>query len=158
KKTTDNEDGGGIPLESDSLCAFVYSINNYDQDKMWSGLLRGPLLLFAYRAIFTSPSSALGDKSAPTKSGNAKIHGVSDVSIESIAYIAAQVRFALCSKHSWTKEDGVFNLETFYFFVLDLMLKAPAEWREDLLDFWNEYSFLLLLNVRLLISKQRRFR
>ncbi|THU86734.1 hypothetical protein K435DRAFT_842780 [Dendrothele bispora CBS 962.96] len=141
KATDDREDETGIPLESASLCAFLYSINDYDPEKMWSGLFRGPLLIFAYRAIFTSPSSALGEKSAPTKSGNAKIHGVFEVSVESIAYVSAQVRFALCTKHSWTKEDGVFNLEAFYFFVLDLMLKAPPQWREDLLEFWNDAVF-----------------
>ncbi|THU87907.1 hypothetical protein K435DRAFT_969699 [Dendrothele bispora CBS 962.96] len=135
------DDSRGIPLESDSLCAFMYFINSYDSGKVWSGLLRGPLLVIAYRAIFTGPSSALGEKGAPTKSGNAKIHGVSEVSFESIAYVAAQVRFALCSKNSWVKEDGVFNLECFYFYLLDLMLKAPTKWGDELLEFWNDAVF-----------------
>lgn len=45
----------------------------------------------AYKYIFTSPSSVeKGDKA--TRSGNARIHGMTRVTHGSIAYVATQVR------------------------------------------------------------------
>jgi hypothetical protein len=45
----------------------------------------------AYKHVFTSPSSV--DKVAKaTRSGNARIHGMTSVTPASIAYIATQVR------------------------------------------------------------------
>ena len=50
----------------------------------------------AFKHVFTSPSSAMSDDSCPasskcTKSSNARIHGMSHVTVASIAYIATQV-------------------------------------------------------------------
>jgi hypothetical protein len=48
----------------------------------------------AYKHIFTSPSSVEKEVKA-TRSGNARIHGMTRVTTASLAYVATQVRLAL---------------------------------------------------------------
>ena len=50
-----------------------------------------PHLAQAYKHVFTSPSSVDKEPKA-TRSGNARIHGMTRVTLPSIAYIATQVR------------------------------------------------------------------
>jgi hypothetical protein len=70
-----------IPKFSPSICessAFVtaYVANGSDE---------------AYKHVFTSPSSVDQEPKA-TRSGNARIHGMTSVTPASIAYVATQVR------------------------------------------------------------------
>ena len=51
-------------------------------------------LVQAFKHVFTSPSSVEKEAKA-TRSGNARIHGMTQVTRSSIAYIATQVRFIL---------------------------------------------------------------
>ena len=48
----------------------------------------------AYKHIFTSPSSVEKETKA-TRSGNARLHGMTRVTTASLAYIATQVRLAV---------------------------------------------------------------
>lgn len=50
----------------------------------------------AYKHIFTSPSSVEREPKA-TRSGNARIHGMTNVTPASIAYVATQVLFRILS-------------------------------------------------------------
>lgn len=52
----------------------------------------------AYKAIFTSPSSVEKESKA-TRSGNARIHGMTQVTPASLAYVATQVRLSLFFNH-----------------------------------------------------------
>jgi hypothetical protein len=77
----------------------------------FSGLVRTDLHYYyslccvqAYKHIFTSPSSVEKEVKA-TRSGNARIHGMTRVTTASLAYVATQVRLAwklhqLNSEHS----------------------------------------------------------
>jgi len=47
-------------------------------------------MIQAYKYVFTSPSSVDKEPKA-TRSGNARIHGMTQVTLPSIAYIATQV-------------------------------------------------------------------
>lgn len=49
----------------------------------------------AFRHIFTSPSSVEKEPKA-TRSGNARIHGMTSVTPASIAYVATQVHITFC--------------------------------------------------------------
>ena len=85
---------------------FLYHGYSYDSKDPWNGLFRSALLvtvslLFldhdayfwspkAYKHIFTSPSSVDKEPKA-THSGNARIHGMTCVSLPSLAYVATQV-------------------------------------------------------------------
>ncbi|KAH6888289.1 hypothetical protein BKA70DRAFT_1121574 [Coprinopsis sp. MPI-PUGE-AT-0042] len=117
---------------------FLYKDENYDENEPWSGLLRHKLLIKAYKHIFTSPSSVEREVKA-TRSGNARIHGMTSVTRASLAYISTQVRFALTSTSIFSRADTETDSETFYNSVLDL-LEDPEEQEEvrDLLSWWNK--------------------
>ncbi|KAF7965999.1 hypothetical protein HWV62_40501 [Athelia sp. TMB] len=70
---------------------FLYENHVFDREEPWKGLFRGPLLLKAFKHIFTSPSSANDDEPRSTRSGNARIHGMVKASLPAIAYVATQV-------------------------------------------------------------------
>jgi hypothetical protein len=95
-------------IPGDQWPIFLYYGYNYDPEDPWNGLLRSSLLVSvsnlhvdavelqmtpysqAYKHIFTSPSSVNKGPKA-TRSGNAHIHGMTQVTPASIAYVATQV-------------------------------------------------------------------
>ncbi|THU95432.1 hypothetical protein K435DRAFT_859571, partial [Dendrothele bispora CBS 962.96] len=77
-----------------------------------------------------------------SKPGNAKLHDITRVTPELIAYVAAQVRFALCTQASWRAKDKSFNLIKFYYYILEIItVKSKENWRKNLLRFWNSEIF-----------------
>ena len=98
---------GEIVVSGDQWPLFVYADYHYDPEDPWNGLFV-VLSLFlsvrfifhyntlthlaqAYKHVFTSPSLVDKEPKA-TRSGNARIHGMTRVTLPSIAYIATQVR------------------------------------------------------------------
>jgi hypothetical protein len=95
-------------VPGDQWPIFLYKDYTYDPENPWNGLFRSTLLLSvmyqlfypllyiltfpvqAYRHVFTSPSSVEKEPKA-TRSGNARLHGMTQVTPPSIAYIATQV-------------------------------------------------------------------
>ncbi|KAH7919885.1 hypothetical protein BV22DRAFT_1050765 [Leucogyrophana mollusca] len=128
---------GEMTVSGDQWPIFLYSSYNYDPEDPWNGLLRSQILVSAYKHIFTSPSSVDREPKA-TRSGNARIHGMTRVTPASIAYIATQVRFALCSSPVFSRTDTVTDSERFYNTVQDL-LDDPEEKEEvdQLMTWWN---------------------
>lgn len=104
-----------------------------------------------------SPSSVDKEPKA-IRSSNACIHGMTQVTPASIAYVVTQVRihlfldsfypliyygqvqFTLTSLPIFSRTDTVTNSETFYTSILDLF-NDPDEKEEvtDLLTWWNRY-------------------
>jgi hypothetical protein len=98
---------GDLMVTGDQWPIFLFNEYSYDPENPWNGLFRSTLLVSAsillfdnrhshslmsqaYKHIFTSPSSV--DKEAKaTRSGNARIHGMTRVTTASIAYTATQV-------------------------------------------------------------------
>ncbi|KAH6890794.1 hypothetical protein BKA70DRAFT_1234416 [Coprinopsis sp. MPI-PUGE-AT-0042] len=119
---------------------FLYENYIFDAENPWRGLLRGPLLVKAYKYVFTSPSSVDGgkDSSKATRASNSRIHGMKTVSNASLAYIATQVRFALTASPTFSRTDHETDSEKFYNSVLRL-LEDPEEWDEVklLLGWWD---------------------
>jgi hypothetical protein len=114
----------------------------------------------AYKHIFTSPSSVVKEPKA-TRSGNARIHGMTRVTPASIAYIATQVsflisfrllfslliqvRFALSSSPVFSRTDTSTDSETFYNSMLDLFYDVHEKDEVDaLLAWWNRYEHVPL--------------
>jgi hypothetical protein len=96
-----------MAVSGDQWPLLVYANNEYDPEDPWEGLFRNRLLIWvcdsspfffgsslgycqAYKHIFTSPSSIEKEVKA-TRSGNARIHGMTRVTTASLAYIATQV-------------------------------------------------------------------
>ena len=100
-----------ITVAGDQWPLLVYADCAYDPEEPWEGLFRNKLLVWvlplpsifkysvnwqtynfqAFKHIFTSPSSVDLDPKA-TRSGNARIHGMTRVTTASLAYVATQVR------------------------------------------------------------------
>lgn len=108
-----------------------------------------------FKHIFTSPSSVDKEPKA-TRSGNARIHGMTSVTIASLAYVATQVchslilclpllrypmfqvRFALTSSAIFSRTDLTTDSERFYNSIIEF-LEDPEENMEvqELLMWWN---------------------
>lgn len=84
----------------------------------------------------TGPSSALTGIRVAAKNSKAEIHGLTEVTPRTIAYICVMVRQALSSARHWTPKDGVFNYESFYRLILKLF-EGGGIWQAELLSFWN---------------------
>jgi len=132
---------GELMTGGDEWPMFVYHGYTYDPEDPWNGLFRSALLVTAYKHIFTSPSSVDKEPKA-TRSGNARIHGMTCVSLPSLAYVATQVRFALSSSPVFSRSDLATDSERFYNSILDLF-DDPDEKREvsDLVVWWNRQIF-----------------
>ncbi|KIM88178.1 hypothetical protein PILCRDRAFT_51494, partial [Piloderma croceum F 1598] len=114
---------------------FIYADCKYDPEDPWNGLLRGDILVNAFKHVFTSPSSVDKEHKA-TRSGNARLHNMTRTSPASVAYIATQVRFALSSSSVFSRTDTVTDSERFYNSLLEI-LDDPAEKQEvDALFKW----------------------
>jgi hypothetical protein len=98
---------GTLVVSGDQWPIFLYQGYTYDEEDPWNGLFRSGLLVLAstspasalvlmtilqqaFKHIFTSPSSVEKEPKA-TRSGNARIHGMTCVTVPSIAYVATQV-------------------------------------------------------------------
>ncbi|KAG2741436.1 hypothetical protein P692DRAFT_20751824 [Suillus brevipes Sb2] len=148
-----------------SFPAFLYDKYTANPDDLEEGLFKGKILLQAYKAVFTSPSSAkdiegdgdgsdiirnnrLAKKSAAgvkVKKHVAEIIKMRKVTPRSIAYIACQVRFALSSVTSWRSIDGDFDYIQFWRAIVDFFERPPgreARQRvERLLEWWTRKVF-----------------
>ncbi|KAF8229710.1 hypothetical protein L208DRAFT_1479565 [Tricholoma matsutake] len=87
---------GEMPVRSDQWPMLVYADQEYDPKNPWEGLFRSQILVWAFKHIFTSPSSVEKEVKA-TRSGNACIHGMTQVTTASLAYVAMQLHFTLSS-------------------------------------------------------------
>jgi len=105
---------GEMAISGDNWPVFLYHGYNYDPEDPWNGLFRSTILVMvsngyynnkstamqlhyqAYKHIFTSPSSVEKEPKA-TRSGNARIHGMTRVTLPSIAYVATQVSRRFCT-------------------------------------------------------------
>ncbi|KAG1849815.1 hypothetical protein C8R48DRAFT_613879 [Suillus tomentosus] len=141
EETKQNLQSGIISVSGDQWPLLLYANEAYDPDDPWNGLLRTRLLINAFRHVFTSPSSVDKEPKA-TRAGNARLHGMTAVTAASIAYVATQVRFALCSSSVFSRTDTSTDSETFYHSLLDL-LEDPDEQGEvtELLVWWNRQIF-----------------
>ncbi|KAG6905071.1 hypothetical protein DXG01_005285 [Tephrocybe rancida] len=139
---------------------FIYSNLKFDPNDPWKGLLRNELLIKVnslqlhviapssrvpegFKHVFIAPSAAdLIDGSTTTRSGNARIHGMKEVTKASIVYVATQVRFALTSASQWSRSDKITDSENFYTSLLDT-LEDPSlnKFTMDLLAWWNMKIF-----------------
>ncbi|KAG2156444.1 uncharacterized protein EDB93DRAFT_1238791 [Suillus bovinus] len=115
---------GEIIVTGDQWPLFLYADYHYNPEDPWNGLFQSALLVCA------------------TRSGNARIHGMTQVTLPSVAYIAMQVRFALTSSPVFSHTDTVTDSERFYNSILDVF-EDPDEKQEvdALVVWWNRQVF-----------------
>ncbi|KAI0081504.1 hypothetical protein K474DRAFT_1587781 [Panus rudis PR-1116 ss-1] len=138
----------GRPVVPADWPAFLYD-GPYNHAAPWVGMLRGKLLVTAFKHIFLSPTSAVLDDSEldsgdgkGTKSGNAARHGMTAVTPASIAYTAAQVHFALTSHHTFSKTNKAIWSKPLYDSIREYFEDESFQDEHDrLLNWWNQYVF-----------------
>ncbi|KZP02582.1 hypothetical protein FIBSPDRAFT_915479 [Athelia psychrophila] len=132
---------GELAVPGEHWPLFVYENFTYDHEHPFNGLFKSAILVCAYKHIFTSPSS-VDHESKATRSGNARIHGMSEVTLASIAYVATQVRFALSSTSTFSRTDYVTDSERFYNTVMQLFTDIRARGRiNEIKAWWNQYVY-----------------
>ncbi|KAG1848140.1 hypothetical protein C8R48DRAFT_677345 [Suillus tomentosus] len=143
--------------------SFLYDDGGYDPQNPTKGLLKGKLLVKAFKRVFTSPSST--DKEQPVDSVARSAHNrnsgerrtrrdvatllnMRSVQPRAIAYVSvqrAQLRFALSSSGSWRIIDDEFNNQEFYDNIVDYLELPPtpeaAKEIDSLLLWWNQKVF-----------------
>ncbi|KIK36933.1 hypothetical protein CY34DRAFT_48676, partial [Suillus luteus UH-Slu-Lm8-n1] len=144
---------------------FLYEKYTADQNNLEKGLFKSALLVQAFKAIFTSPSSAKdvdgdGDganviennrrarkdiSGKKVKTHVAQIIKMHKVTPRSIAYVACQLRFALSSVTSWRPIDGDFDYLQFWCNIVDFFERAPGRLAQrnvkQLLTWWTRCVF-----------------
>ncbi|KAF8338542.1 hypothetical protein F5887DRAFT_1077745 [Amanita rubescens] len=145
---------GQLAVKGDQWPLILYAKQEFDPEDPWDGLFRSELLVWAFKHIFTSPSSVEKENKA-TRSGNARIHGMTRVTTASLAYVATQFRFALSSTSVFSRSDTSTDSERFYESVWDF-LNDPDERNEvtDLLSWWDCQVFPSYVNREGGITKQ----
>ncbi|KAG2059466.1 hypothetical protein BDR06DRAFT_979970 [Suillus hirtellus] len=131
---------GEIIVTGDQWPLFLYANYHYDPEDPWNGLFWSALL--AYRHIFTSPSSVDKEPKA-TRSGNARIHRMTQVMLPSITYIAMQIQFALTSSPVFSHTDMVTDSERFYNSILEIFEDLDEKQEVDDLTVWQIFPSYL---------------
>ncbi|KAH6880570.1 hypothetical protein BKA70DRAFT_1238733 [Coprinopsis sp. MPI-PUGE-AT-0042] len=126
---------GSLIVAGDQWPVFLYKDFDCKEGNVWDGLFRSSLLVSAFKHIFTSPSSVDREPRA-TRSGNARIHGMKQVTVLSLAYVATQVRFALSSSPTFSRTDLVTDSERFYGSVIEAFTEPQYQARVKLLLNW----------------------
>ncbi|KAG2072364.1 hypothetical protein BDR04DRAFT_1013657, partial [Suillus decipiens] len=140
-----------------SWLTFLYD-GGYNARNPRDGLFKGKLLLKAFKAIFTSPTSAELDDPEQAGSNEVSVHGHSNgeqhthcdvagllnmtsIQLRVIAYITIQLCFALSSANSWQIMDDDFNSKVFYNHIVDFFELPPtqdaAKEVDGILLWWN---------------------
>ncbi|KAG1742072.1 hypothetical protein EDD22DRAFT_958974 [Suillus occidentalis] len=155
----------GFVVTEMSWPAFLYAGYTADQNNLEEGLFKSTLLVQAFKAIFTSPSSAkevngngdganIIENNRRTKkdfSGKkVKIHvaqiiKMQKVSARSIAYVSCQLRFTLSSVTSWRSVDSDFDYIQFWYIIVDFFERPPGRVArrniDRLLAWWTRKVF-----------------
>ncbi|KAJ8586637.1 hypothetical protein M405DRAFT_935269 [Rhizopogon salebrosus TDB-379] len=132
---------GDIKMRAAVWSAFVYSGKiageNFNPMQVQDGLLDGYLVM---KHLFLGPSSALGaeGESVGTRPCNARLHNMTEVEAENIAYGVIQSRFAIASRDKWKEVDGNYNYRDAYYRIIDTIRCAPdASWAKKLHEALN---------------------
>ncbi|KAG1790438.1 uncharacterized protein HD556DRAFT_1242329 [Suillus plorans] len=124
--------------------AFLYQGYTADANNLEEGLFKSRLLVQAFKAIFTSPSSAKevaadGDGTNITENNRRAKKDISGKKVKT------HLRFALSSVTSWRSMDGDFDYVQFWCNVVNFFERAPgraAQRNVDcLLKWWTRKVF-----------------
>ncbi|EAU83822.1 hypothetical protein CC1G_13139 [Coprinopsis cinerea okayama7 len=142
-----------LVVSGSDLPSFLWEDGMYDGKDIWKGFFRNPILVKAYKHIFTSPSS-VDDAPKATRSGNARIHGMTAATAPSLAYVAVQVRFALSSETTFVRSEGESESEKFYETLLDIFEDVHAQHKVvEVLSWYNQQVFPAFTNSKRIVSE-----
>ncbi|KAG2117683.1 hypothetical protein BD769DRAFT_1390799 [Suillus cothurnatus] len=152
-------------VSENSWPLFLYENYRVNSNDLKEGFLKSKLLVLAFKAVFTSPSSAREAKGdgdgadilennrrarrrsdqTKVKTCIASIINMKKVTPRAITYIACQVHFTLSSVSSWHTMDGDFDYEAFWCNILDFFKDVPGPVTrckvDKLLEWWTRKIF-----------------
>ncbi|KAG2140325.1 hypothetical protein BD769DRAFT_1662863 [Suillus cothurnatus] len=135
-------------VSENSWPLFLYESYVVNPNDLEQGLFKSKILVQAFKAIFTSPSSAReadGDGDGADILENTSIINMRKVSPRTIAYVICQVRFALSSVTSWRTVDGDFDYKIFWNNIVDFFEAVPGPAAQcrvtKLLEWWTRKVF-----------------
>ncbi|KAG1870407.1 hypothetical protein C8R48DRAFT_596949 [Suillus tomentosus] len=135
----------GYVVTEMSWPAFMYEKYMADPDNLEEGLFKSSLLVQAYKAIFTSPSSA---KEVADEGDGADIianNRRASKDLYSGKKVKTHLRFALSSVTSWRSIDGDFDYIPFWRTIVDFFERPPGRAAqqkvEQLLAWWTRKVF-----------------
>ncbi|OSD02391.1 hypothetical protein PYCCODRAFT_1367442 [Trametes coccinea BRFM310] len=108
---------GAVKMNHKGLPSFLYAEHDGPPEHHPKHLFRGPLLMQAYRCIWTSPESASREPGVggSGRGSISRVNGIDAVSPATIAYVACLLRHVLSSEATWKEQDPkVFNGATFF--------------------------------------------
>ncbi|KAG1817509.1 uncharacterized protein BJ212DRAFT_1480084 [Suillus subaureus] len=131
-------------ISENSWPLFLYKNYKVNHENLEEGLSKSKLLVQAFKAIFTSPSSAKeakGDEQAKVKTCVASVINMKKVTPRTITYVVCQVHFTLSNISSWCTVNGDFDYEGFWNNTVDFFEDVPSpvmKHRIDrLLEWWT---------------------
>ncbi|GJE96331.1 hypothetical protein PsYK624_125250 [Phanerochaete sordida] len=141
-------ENGKIELTADDLPVLLWDLDGLDLGNLEEGLMRGPLLLKAARAVYTGGLSAKnplpgaeGGRRAPLITVYRAKLPVQKFTPEMAAYMAVLVRFSLSSQSCWTGREGSFCYETFYKNIVDLFQDPEKAWAKAALQWYQLWIY-----------------
>ncbi|KAF8815987.1 hypothetical protein BYT27DRAFT_7078491, partial [Phlegmacium glaucopus] len=121
--------------------ALLYPAGGFDLDDPKTGLLRNPILVCFFKHIFTAPTSAKEDLSAPnkmkTKRPQAQLNNMKKVTPGSIVYATLMFHHCISALDDWRTEDNLFDRCLFTQTLLNLLEDPDDMWTQDTLTWWN---------------------
>ncbi|KAG1754676.1 hypothetical protein EDD22DRAFT_784590 [Suillus occidentalis] len=123
---------------------FLYEKYTADQNNLEQGLFKSTLLVQAFKAIFTSPSSAK-DVDGDGDGANIIENNRRAQKDSSGKKVKTHLRFALSSVTSWRTVDGDFDYTQFWRNIVDFFERAPGRIAQrnvnQLLTWWTRKVF-----------------
>ncbi|KAG2054245.1 hypothetical protein BDR06DRAFT_1007918 [Suillus hirtellus] len=152
-------------ISENSWLVFVYENYLFNENNLEQGLFMSKILVQAFKAVFTSPSSAReadgdGDGADILKNNRRASWALNQVKVKtcvaliinmrkvtpcSIAYVICQVHFALSNISSWRTIDGDFDYKVFWNNIVDFFEDVPGPVAQrrvsKLLEWWTRKIF-----------------
>ncbi|KAG2139275.1 hypothetical protein DEU56DRAFT_735776 [Suillus clintonianus] len=131
-------------VSENSWPLFVYQNYTFDDSNLEQGLFMSKILVQAFKAVFTSPSSAReadgdGDGADILENNRRARRALNQVKVKTC------VRFALSSVSSWRTVDGNFDYEVFWNNIVDFFKDVPGPIARHrvtkLLEWWTRKIF-----------------
>ncbi|THG94457.1 hypothetical protein EW145_g8135 [Phellinidium pouzarii] len=142
--TFEGEDGDEKPIDGTEFMNFYY-LSPFDPVEPFEGLLKGPLLVQAYKAIFVAPSAAsdYGGYCRSTSKGTAAKCNMFHVTPGSIANTVSQVYYALqtFSSYAHNMHREIEEVYDSIYAIFESDDEDMQEYIKELLQWWDNQIF-----------------
>ncbi|KZV79957.1 hypothetical protein EXIGLDRAFT_756582 [Exidia glandulosa HHB12029] len=121
----------------------LYRNEEMNPNNPWEGLLQHEDLVKAAKTVLIRPSSATSDGGAVSgKRGKAANHGIQQITVGFLCYIASTLRFTLTSYEEYNLSDKGLDVDGFFTSLYDLLIDPEEQEEvERLLQWWNRRIF-----------------